>query len=141
MAHRLAAVMRPFALRVRVIALSTAMFTVATNSEFVLSGPSRGREVDRGVTGYLEAFVSAVDRVGLAATNPAVLACLYARTGNRTYAEGAVANLAAAASGIKPLWLKEDRVSVNPLVSTRSTHSLTRFFFRLECMARVQHQH
>jgi len=66
-----------------------------------------------GVRGYKEAFVAAVDRVGLEATNPAVLACLYARTGNKTYAEGAVVNLAAAASGTKPLWLKQDRVSTH----------------------------
>jgi hypothetical protein len=66
-----------------------------------------------GVRGYKEAFVAAVDRVGLEATNPAVLACLYARTRNKTYAEGAVVNLAAAASGTKPLWLKQDRVSTH----------------------------
>lgn len=59
---------------------------------------------------YAQAFIDAVDILGLDRTNPAILACLYAKTGNTTYAEAAVRNLGDAASDTKPAWLANDRV-------------------------------
>eukprot|EP00040_Diaphanoeca_grandis_P017451 m.91022 g.91022 ORF g.91022 m.91022 type:complete len:980 (+) comp26441_c1_seq2:222-3161(+) len=68
---------------------------------------------------YLALFESGVGILGLNATDPMILASLYARTGNVTYAQAASANLAATTTGNAP-WLASDNVWLNNVTGRQS---------------------
>ena len=60
---------------------------------------------------YLQLYIDGVDKIGLNVSDPTLLAALYGRTGNETYARAAAANLEAVVNGgPNAAWLASSKV-------------------------------